>query len=99
MWCSREPSPANGTTKAIAPTTTTSDRFEYSRAVLDSVKTSYLTSNPNRTFSDAEVIGAAAQWDDGNGYLKRSELEAGAMELQITSAGTALKATGVAAGA
>ncbi|OGQ24037.1 MAG: hypothetical protein A2138_11370 [Deltaproteobacteria bacterium RBG_16_71_12] len=82
---------------AGAPTTTTSDRFEYSRAVLDSVKTSYLTSNPNRTFSDAEVIGAAAQWDDGNGYLKRSELEAGAMELQITSAGTALKASDIAA--
>ncbi|MBI1945034.1 MAG: DUF2183 domain-containing protein [Deltaproteobacteria bacterium] len=82
---------------AGAPTTTTTDHYQYSRSVLDSVKTSYLTSNPNRTFTDAELVGAAAQWDDGNGYLKKSELEAGAMELQITSTGTALKASDIAA--
>lgn len=82
---------------AGTPTTTTTDQFEYSRAVLDSVKTSYLTSNPNRTFTDAELVGAAAQWDDGNGYLKRKELEAGAMELQITSTGSALRASDIAA--
>lgn len=82
---------------AGAPTTTTTDRFEYSRAVLDSVKSSYLTSNPNRTFTDAELVGAAAQWDDGNGYLKKVELEAGAMELQITSTGVTLRSSDIAA--
>jgi hypothetical protein len=82
---------------AGTPTTTSNDSFEYSRAVLSNVKSSMLTGNPSRTFSDAEVIAAAAQWDDGNGYLKRAELEAGAMELQITSTGAALKSSDIAA--
>jgi hypothetical protein len=82
---------------AGAPTTTTTDSFDYSRAVLSSVKTAMLTGTPGRTFTDAEVIATAAQWDDGNGYLKRAELEAGAMELQITSTGAALKSSDIAA--
>lgn len=81
---------------AGAPTTTTTDSFDYSRSVLGNVKSAMLTGNPSRTFTDAELIDAAAQWDDGNGYLKKKELEAGAMELQITSTGRALTSSDIA---
>jgi hypothetical protein len=65
--------------------------FDYSANVLAALKAQYVPSA-----SDQQLVDTAAQWDDGNGYLKKSELEAGAMELQITSSGRALSASDIA---
>jgi phosphatidate phosphatase APP1 len=78
-------------------TTTSAGAFDYSRKVLSDIKDQYLRGVPGRTFTDDELVNVAAQWDDGNGYLKKKELEAGAMELQITSTGAPLRASDLAA--
>lgn len=79
------------------PTTPTGDAFDYAPSVLVDIKDQFLRSVPGRSFTDSEVIGAAALWDDGNGYLKKKELEAGARELQMTAAsGQPLRAADIA---
>jgi phosphatidate phosphatase APP1 len=78
---------------AGAPTTTSADSFSYSRKVLGDVKQAYLTGVPGAVTTDAELVATAGQWDDGNGYLKKAELEAGAMELQTLRSTSAVQLT------
>ncbi len=86
---------ANDLTGAAPTTTPTPTALRFAAGVLADVKDQYQRSS-GRTWSDAEVIGAAAQWDDGNGYLKRQELEAGAMELQFAVSGQPLSTADIA---
>lgn len=68
-----------------APTTTGDP--EYSRRVLRDTKDEYLSGNPNFRYTDKQLTDAASKWGDGNNYLNRKELEAGAIELQMSQDG------------
>jgi len=66
-----------------APTTTEAAGYRYSRRVLNDVKDEYLRGRPDVRYSDEQLVEAASKWGDGNDYLNRKELQAGAIELQM----------------
>jgi hypothetical protein len=76
---------AESLSKSMAGTSTTatSGQFRYSRGLLKEVHQEYLRGNPNKTYTEAQLLDAAKAYDKGDHYLNRGELEAGAIDLQM----------------
>jgi hypothetical protein len=56
--------------------------FRFAPGQLREVHREDLRSNPNKRFTEAQLVDAAKVHDDGDKYLSRAELEAGAIDLQ-----------------
>lgn len=69
-------------TLADAPTTASSGQFRFSRGTVAEVHQEYLRGNPNKKFTEEQLVEAAKSHDNGNHYLSRAELEAGVIDLQ-----------------
>ncbi|MER2566423.1 MAG: hypothetical protein ABTQ32_37220 [Myxococcaceae bacterium] len=56
--------------------------YRFAQGTLRDVHQEYLRGNPNKRFTEAQLVRAAAVHDGGDKYLSRAELEAGAIDLQ-----------------
>lgn len=65
-----------------ASTTANVGSYRFSRETARSVDEAFLRGNPSIRFTQEQLIEATAEHDDGNRYLNRKELEAGAIDLQ-----------------
>ncbi len=56
--------------------------YRFAQGTLRDVHQEFLRGNPNKRFTEAQLVQAAAVHDGGDKYLSRAELEAGAIDLQ-----------------
>jgi hypothetical protein len=56
--------------------------FRFAPGQMREVHQAFLRGNPNKRFTEAQLVNAAKVHDDGDKYLSRAELEAGAIDLQ-----------------